>query len=78
MKMVIELDREQLLQRMAEACARHLARPDLMLVAQAAMSWPQKFRTYVSANTGPWTDPEFAAWALQCAKRTISDFGRSE
>jgi hypothetical protein len=64
------MTRTEQLSAMAQACADHLSTGDATYVALTAMHHGERFVAYINAgHHKQWTGPEFAAFALQCAKR---------
>lgn len=67
------MTRDELIKSMAASVVDHLSVADVMTVARASLAAPERMMAYLNTMQGKaWTPPEFAAYALHCAKRIMA------
>lgn len=64
------MTREELLQHMARCVHHHCEIDEEVLVAEMLVTQPVRMMAMLNTRSGErFTDPEFASFCLQCAKR---------
>lgn len=66
------MTRDEVLQVMGESVRDFCEPADAMLVHKALTEQPERMLAYLNADKRTWSQGEFAAFALRCAKRVLA------